>query len=441
MIIEQKMPALSPTMTEGTIVSWRIKAGDKVKSGQVMAEIQTDKAVVDWECLDAGTVAAVLVAAGTVAKVNMVAAVFTTKDGEDAKAAIEKAKKLNAELAAGGGAPVASPVQSTTAMPPSSKPAAAAPSPAQPSAPTPALALALGLAKGARVSPVASRMAAASRLDLSALKGTGPDGRIIKRDIEAALASGAARIGASGSSGRPEKPKLKPFRADGQPVSETGLSTMRAAIGRRLLEAKTQIPHFYITERIDCGALVAIREQLNVIDGVKVTYNDLVVRACALALRMHPKVNSTYHGNAVRSYDSADISIAVAIPDGLITPILFKAHTLNVRQISDGVRELAKKAQAGKLKPAEFEGGTFTISNLGMYGIEEFSAIINPPQCAILAVGGIKDEALVKDGAVVPGKTMRLTLSADHRVVDGATGAEFMKTLRELLEAPAALLL
>ncbi len=417
-------------MTEGTIVSWRIKPGDVVKSGQVMAEIQTDKAVGEWECLDGGTVAAILIPAGTATKVNAVAAVFTTKPGEDAKAAIEKATKANEALVNGA---AAAPTAAPAAQP--AKPTAA------PSTPTPAAsAPASGLAKGARVSPVASRMAASSALDLSRIRGTGPDGRIIKRDIEKALADGSAKIG-SGGSAKDAKPKLNPFRADGAAVVEVPLTTMRAAIGRRLLEAKTQIPHFYVTERINCANLVALRDQLAGIEGVKVTYNDLVVRASALALRMHPKVNATWHGNLIRQHDSADISIAVAIPDGLITPILFKAHALNVRQISEAVRELAKKAQAGKLKPAEFEGGTFTISNLGMFGIEEFSAIINSPQTAILAVGGIKDEAIVRDGAVVPGKTMRLTLSADHRAVDGALGAAFMKTLRELLEAPAALLI
>ncbi|MBA2482752.1 MAG: pyruvate dehydrogenase complex dihydrolipoamide acetyltransferase [Planctomycetes bacterium] len=438
MIVEQKMPALSPTMTEGTIISWRIKPGDQVKSGQVMAEIQTDKAVGEWECLDGGTVADILIPAGTMTKVNAIAAVFTTKPGEDAKAAIEKAKKSNAALMANGGAAAAAPTATATPAPstPAAAPPASAPTPSQGSGTNPGS----HPGKGARVSPVASRMAAANSLDLSRIRGSGPDGRIIRRDIEKALADGSARIG-SGGAAKESKPKLNPFRADAQPVTEVPLSTMRAAIGRRLLEAKTQIPHFYVTERIDCANLVALRDQLGTIEGVKVTYNDLVVRAAALALRMHPKVNATWHGASIRLHDSADISIAVAIPDGLITPILFKAHTLTVRQISEAVRELAKKAQAGKLKPAEFEGGTFTISNLGMFGIESFSAIINPPQAAILAVGGIKDEPIVRDGAVVAGKTMRLTLSADHRAVDGAIGAAFMKSVRELLEAPAALLI
>ena len=289
-----------------------------------------------------------------------------------------------------------------------------------------------------RISPVAARMAAQHGLDVRLVKGSGPDGRIIRRDIEQAAASGAARIGSGGA--KPEKPKAKLARADAANQA-VAMSPMRQAIGRRLLASKTQIPHFYLTDRIDAEPLARLRDELNAFDGVKVTVNDLVVRAAALALRLHPAVNATFDGTTVTRHDSADISVAVAIPDGLITPIVFKAHGLTVRQIGEQVRTLAKKAQDGALKPAEFEGGTFTISNLGMYGIESFCAIINPPQAAILAVAGVVDEPVVRGGAIVPGKTMRLTLSADHRVVDGATAAEFLRTLKGLLEKPAALLL
>jgi pyruvate dehydrogenase E2 component (dihydrolipoamide acetyltransferase) len=426
MIIDVLMPALSPTMTEGTIVSWRIKAGDTIKRGQVIGEIQTDKAVAEWEASDAGTVAAVLIPVNTNAKVNMVAAVLTTK-GEDAAAAIAKAKDANAKLAAGGAAPAAvEPPPLPRAPTPAAAPAAA---PAKPAAPAPG--------KHVRISPVAARMAAQHGLDVRLIKGTGPDGRIIRRDIEQAAAAGTARIGAAAKS---EKPKARLTRADGASQS-VAMSPMRQAIGRRLLASKTQIPHFYLTDRIDAEPLARLRDELNAFDGVKVTVNDLVVRAAALALRQHPAVNATFDGTTVTRHDSADISVAVAIPDGLITPIVFKAHSLNVRQIGEQVRTLAKKAQEGALKPAEFEGGTFTISNLGMYGIESFCAIINPPQAAILAVAGVIDEPAVRGGAIVPGKTMRVTLSADHRVVDGATGAEFLRTLKCLLEKPAALLL
>lgn len=426
MIIEQLFPAKSPTMTEGTLVSWRIKAGDQVKVGQVIAELQTDKAVMEWESSDAGIVAELLVPAGANIPVNTVAAVMTSKAGEDAKDAIAKAKEKNAKLVAGNAAP-----------------AAAAPAVTPVSAPTPTAAPTVAsapaaLPKGVRVSPVAAKLAASNGVDLRQVKGSGPDGRIVRRDVEAAAKAGTAKLGAGGAS-KPEKPKLKVLRADGA-GADVAMSPMRQVIGKRLLEAKTQIPHFYVSETIDAGALVALREQINLLDGMKVTVNDLIVRASALALRAHPKLNASFHGNSIKQYDSADISVAVAIPDGLITPIVTKAHSKSVKQIGDEVRVLAKKAVDGKLLPHEFQGGSFTISNLGMFGISEFVAIINPPQVAILAVAGIKDEPVVRGGAIVPGKVMRVTLSADHRAVDGADAAAFLKTLRELLEAPATLL-
>lgn len=431
MIIEQLVPAKSPTMTEGTIVAWRVKPGDKVKSGDVIAEIQSDKAVVEWEALDGGTVAEILIPAGSMAQVNQVAAIFTTKGDEDVKAAVAKAKETNAKLAAGAGgaAPAPTPAPVATLAPAAVAAPVAASAPSAPAA----------LPKGVRISPVAAKIASSLGVDLRAVKGTGPDGRIVRRDVEAAAKAGTAKLGAAGAAAKPEKPKLKVIRADGA-NSDVAMTPMRQIIGKRLLEAKTTIPHFYVSESVDAGALVALREQVNLLDGFKVTVNDLIVRASALALRAHPKLNATFQNNSIRYYDSADISVAVAIPDGLITPIVAKAHTKNIKQIGDEVRVLAKKAVDGKLQPAEFQGGSFTISNLGMFGISEFVAIINPPQVAILAVAGIKDVPVVKNGQIVPGKTMQLTLSADHRAVDGADAAAFMKTLRELLEAPATLL-
>lgn len=437
MIIEQLVPAKSPTMTEGTIVSWRVKPGDKVKSGDVIAEIQSDKAVVEWEALDGGTVAEILIPAGTMAQVNQVAAIFTTKD-EDVKEAVAKAKETNAKLAGGGAAAAPAPAApAAAAAAPAPAPAATSTAAAAPAAASTASAPVV-MPRGVRVSPVAAKIASSLGVDLRAVKGTGPDGRIVRRDVEAAAKAGTAKLGAAGAA-KSEKPKLKVLRQDGSD-SDVAMTPMRQIIGKRLLEAKTTIPHFYVSESVDAGALVALREQVNLLDGFKVTVNDLIVRAAALALRAHPKLNATFQNNSTRYYDSADISVAVAIPDGLITPIVTKAHTKNLKQIGDEVRVLAKKAVDGKLQPAEFQGGSFTISNLGMFGISEFVAIINPPQVAILAVAGIKDEAVVKNGTVVPGKVMRLTLSADHRAVDGADAAAFMKTLRELLEAPATLL-
>ena len=430
MIIEQLMPALSPTMTEGTLVAWRVKKGDVIKAGTVLAEIQTDKAVAEWEAADGGTVAEIVIAAGTLAKVNMVAAIVATKKEDDVAAALVKAQATNAKLSAGDAPAAAVPV---SAPAPASTPAAA------PAAPAPAAAPAKP-GKGVRISPVAAKIAAALAVDVRLVKGTGPDGRVVKADVEAAAKSGSAKIGAATGGAKPEKPKLKVLRADGQAQATVAMSPMRQIIGKRLLESKTQIPHFYVSETIDAGALVALREQLNLLDGFRITVNDLLVRACALALRVHPALSATFHGDRIVRHDSSDISVAVAIPDGLITPIVAKAHTKSVRAIGDEVRALAKKAVDGKLQPAEFQGGSFTISNLGMFGIESFCAIINPPQVAILAVAGIKDVPVVRHGAVVPGKVMQVTLSADHRAVDGADAAAFLKTLRELLEAPATLL-
>ena len=338
MIIEQLVPAKSPTMTEGTIVSWRVKPGDKVKSGDVIAEIQSDKAVVEWEVLDGGTVAEILIPAGTMAQVNQVAAIFTTKGDEDVKAAVAKAKETNAKLAPGGAAPAPAPA-AVAAVAATPVPAPVAAPAAAPAASAPA-----ALAKGVRVSPVAAKIASSLGVDLRAVKGTGPDGRIVRRDVEAAAKAGTAKLGApGGAAAKPEKPKLKVLRADGA-NSDVAMTPMRQIIGKRLLEAKTTIPHFYVSESVDAGALVALREQVNLLDGFKVTVNDLIVRASALALRAHPKLNATFQNNSIRYYDSADISVAVAIPDGLITPIVTKAHTKNLKQIGDEVRALAKKA-------------------------------------------------------------------------------------------------
>ena len=428
MIIEQLMPALSPTMTEGTLVAWRVKKGDVIKAGTVLAEIQTDKAVAEWEAADGGTVAEIVIAAGTLAKVNMVAAIVSTKKEDDIAAAVAKAQATNAKLSAGDAPAAAAPAPtSVPAVVPAAAATAAAPvgAPGKPG-------------KGVRISPVAAKIAAALAIDVRLVKGTGPDGRVVKADVEAAAKSGSAKIGAAAA--KPEKPKLKVLRADGQAQATVAMTPMRQIIGKRLLESKTQIPHFYVSETIDAGALVALREQLNLLEGFRVTVNDLMVRASALALRVHPALSATFHGDRIVRHDSSDISVAVAIPDGLITPIVAKAHTKSVRAIGDEVRALAKKAVEGKLQPAEFQGGSFTISNLGMFGIESFCAIINPPQVAILAVAGIKDVPLVRNGVIVPGKVMQVTLSADHRAVDGADAAAFLKTLRELLEAPATLL-
>ena len=424
MITELTFPALSPTMSEGTLVAWRVKPGEVIKAGQVVAEIQTDKAVAEWESPEGGTIRELLVAAGSVVKVNTVAAILTSK-GEDIAAAVKEAKAKNAVLAASG------------ATAPAAATAAGAPKPAPNFAANPAPAKPAVVKKGPRVSPVAARIAAELGLDLARISGSGPDGRIVRADVERAAKDGSAKAGAGPAA--PVKAKLKVLRADAAD-SAVAMSPMRTIIAQRLAASKQQIPHFYVEEQVDAGALDSLREQLNRLDGVRVTINDLIVRASALALRANPRVNATFDGGTITQRDSADIAIAVALPDGLITPIIAKAHAKSVRAIGEESRVLVQKALAGKLAPAEFQGGSFTISNLGSTGIAAFSAIINPPQVAILAVAAIRDEPVIRNGTVVPGRLVRLTLSADHRAVDGADAAAFMKTLRELLENPATLL-
>ena len=425
MITELTFPALSPTMSEGTLVAWRVKSGDVIKPGQVVAEIQTDKAVAEWESPEGGTVRELLIAAGTVVKVNTIAAIVTSK-GEDIAATLAAAKTTNAALAKGA-APATAAAMATAAPKPApnfaANPAPAKPAPAK---------------KGPRVSPVAARIAAEHGLDLTRIGGSGPDGRIVRADVERAIKDGSAKAVAGPAA--PVKPKLKVLRADAADTA-VAMTPMRTVIAQRLQASKQQIPHFYVEDTVDAGQLDVMREQLNRLDGVRVTINDLIVRASALALRAHPRLNATFDGTAVTQRDSADIAVAVALPDGLITPIVAKAHGKSVRAIGEEIRILAKKAQDGKLAPAEFQGGSFTISNLGATGISAFSAIINPPQVAILAVAAIRDEPVIRNGAVVAGRLLRLTLSADHRAVDGADAAAFMKTLRELLENPATLLI
>jgi pyruvate dehydrogenase E2 component (dihydrolipoamide acetyltransferase) len=427
MITSLTFPALSPTMSEGTLVSWRVKPGDVIKAGQVVAEIQTDKAVAEWESPDAGTVRELLVAANQSVVVNTVAAILTTK-GEDVAEAVAKAKAANAQLNAAKTEPTPAPAAAPAPAP--------APAPFMAPGPRPAQAA----ARKVRVSPVAARLAAEHGLDLGRITGTGPDGRIVRKDVERALADGSAKPQAAAAAAVPNKPKLKVHRADAAD-REVAFTPMRQVIAQRLTASKQQIPHFYVQDAIDASAITALREQLGRLDGVKVTVNDLVLRACALALRAHPRVNATLNGSTVRQHDRVDLSVAVALPEGLITPIVKDAHAKSVRQIGDEVRALAKRAQEGRLKPEEFQGGTFTVSNLGATGIQAFSAIINPPQVAILAVAAIRDEPVVRGGALAAGQVMRLTLSADHRAVDGADAAAFMATLRQLLEAPASLLI
>ena len=430
------MPALSPTMTEGNLARWLKKEGETVKSGEVIAEIETDKATMEVEAVDEGVLAKILVPAGTEGvKVNTPIALLLG-EGEDASAL--EAPPATAPAAA------AAPARGNG----EAKPTAPAPAP-----PAPAPAVAAGAQEG-RIfaSPLARRMAAQAGLDLRTIKGTGPGGRIVKADIEAALA--APRPVAA----PPAAPAVAPAPAPVAPVpaptpapvspppgvafDEIPLSNMRKTIARRLAKAKATIPHFYLTIDVGLDALLDLRAKLNARPKVdyKLSVNDFIIKAVALALKKVPDCNASFAGDKILRWRDVDVAVAVAIEGGLITPVVRKADQKTLSVISAEMKDLAARARAGKLKPEEFQGGGFTISNLGMYGIREFAAIINPPQACILAVGAAEKRPVVEGEAIVARTLMTVTLSTDHRVVDGALGAEFLQAFKGLIEDPMGLL-
>ncbi len=432
MAIEILMPALSPTMEEGTLAKWLVKEGDVVKSGQILAEIETDKATMEFEAVDEGTIGRILVAEGTSGvKVNTVIAVLV-EDGESADAA-------PAPVAAKAAAPVvaAAPV------------AAVAAAPAADAAPK---------AAGARVfaSPLARRMAAEKGLDLASVQGSGPHGRIVRADVEAAKAGAAAPVVAGAAAPVAEaKVASAPAMASGpstetvlktyadRPFTEVKLDGMRKTIAARLTEAKQTVPHFYLRRDIELDALMAFRAELNAkleSRGVKLSVNDFVIKACALALQQVPAANAVWAGDRVLQFKKSDVAVAVAIEGGLFTPVLRDAEAKSLSALSAEMKDLAKRARDRKLAPAEYQGGSFAISNLGMFGIDNFDAIINPPHAAILAVGAGVAKAIVKNGAVVVGTVMSVTLSVDHRVIDGALGALLVNAIKDNLENPLAML-
>ena len=440
------MPALSPTMTEGTLARWLKKEGDEVRSGDVLAEIETDKATMEVEAVDEGVLSKILVPDGTAGvKVNDPIAVLTV-DGEEAPAS----------------AAPASPAAPAAQAAPAPTPAPAAPPPAAAqAAPAP-------MANGhdtdrVFASPLARRMAKQANIDLSSMKGSGPNGRIVRADIEARHASGAgparleAQAGAREADAPPPpvqqaKPAPKAAPTSGAapvtaPHQLVPNSTMRKVIARRLLESHQLVPNFYVTMDIEIDALLKLRADLNARspkDGpgaFKLSVNDLVIKAAAAALRRVPKVNASYTEDAMIVYDDIDISVAVSMPDGLITPIVRKADQKGLAAISNEMKDLGARAKSGKLKPEEFQGGSFSISNLGMFGVKQFTAIINPPQAAILAVGAGEKRPVVKDGALAVATVMTCTLSVDHRVADGALGAEWMAVFKGIVEDPLILML
>ena len=431
MAIELLMPALSPTMEEGTLAKWNVKEGDTVASGDVIAEIETDKATMEFEAVDEGVVGKIIIAEGTEGvKVNAVIAVLL-EEGEDASAM---------DNVGGGAAPAP-----TAEAAPSAAPAAAAPA----AAPAPAAPVA---ASGERIfaSPLARRIAAQKGLDLSAITGSGPKGRIVKADVENATAAPKAAAPAAAApapaAATPSGPSADVVAKmyEGRDYEEVSLDGMRKTIAARLSEAKQTIPHFYLRRDIKLDALLKFRSQLNkqlADKGVKLSVNDFIIKAVANALQEVPEANAVWADNKVLQMKASDVAVAVAIEGGLFTPVLQDADSKSLSALSKQMKDLATRARDRKLAPHEYQGGSFAISNLGMFGIDNFDAIVNPPHAGILAVGaGVKKPVVGEDGELTVATVMSVTMSVDHRVIDGAVGANLLKAIVDNLENPVAML-
>jgi len=426
MPIAIKMPALSPTMEEGTLSRWLVKVGDKVSAGDIMAEIETDKATMEFEAVDEGTIADIAIAEGTEGvKVGTVIATLA-EEGEDV---------ASVKPAGGEAAPAAAPAPKAESAPAP----AAAPSPA-PTAATPAPAPAASSGERVIASPLAKRIAADKGVDLKAVKGTGPHGRIVKADVEGAKPGTAATAPTAASA-----PASAPVQAQdfGIPHEVEKLSGMRKTIARRLTESKQQIPHIYLTVDIQLDALLKLRGELNAAlegEGIKLSVNDLLIKALAKALLRVPVCNVQFAGDELIKFKRADISVAVSIPGGLITPIVTDAGSKSISQISTEMKDLAARAREGKLAPNEYQGGTASLSNMGMFGIKQFEAVINPPQAMIMAIGSGEKRPYIVDGALGVATVMSATGSFDHRAIDGADGAQLMQVFKELIEKPLGLI-
>lgn len=410
-----RMPRMSDTMEEGNLVAWLKKVGDKIEPGDVLAEVETDKATMELESYQEGVLLHIGVEKGPV-PVNGVLAVIG-QAGEDYKAAL---------AAAQSGAPAAPAAAEAPA--PASNGAASTPAPAA------VHETSMDSDSRTKASPLAKSLAAEAGINLAQVSGSGDGGRIVKKDVEAFL----QKAPAPQSNGVSTAPAVS-YAAEGQ-FEDVPVSQMRKTIARRLTESKNGAPHFYLTVEIDMEAAMAARARINELGNVKISFNDMVIKACAASLRKHPVINASWMGDAIRYNKDINVGVAVAVEDGLLVPVIRHADRKGMGEINTEVKALAEKAKDRKLQPQEMQGNTFTISNLGMFGIEEFTAIINPPDACILAVGAIVEKAVVKNGAVVPGHRMKVTLSCDHRVVDGATGAQFLATLKSILEEPLRML-
>ena len=435
MAVEIKMPALSPTMESGTLAKWNVAVGDEVRSGDVIAEIETDKATMEVEAVDEGIVAAIVVDAGAQnVAVGAVIAVLA-EDGEDVTTAAAKPVSATPASASPPVSQADKPEAASSMPSPSNAPGKAASK--RPGSAQVATAVNSGTSqKGGRIfaSPLARRIAADRGVDLAGLSGSGPHGRILRRDVEAspAVASGAVATGQIMSGGAEQgASELVPN------------NQMRKVIAERLQQSKQTAPHFYLSVDCEIDALLAARKSMNAAadEGIKISVNDLVIRAAAMALIKVPAANASWEGDHTRLYKHADISMAVAVDGGLVTPVIWSAEQKGLAALSQITQDLAKRARDGSLAPEEYTGGSFTISNLGMFGIRDFAAVINPPQGAILAVGAGEERAVVRDGALAVATVMTVTLSCDHRVVDGAVGATWLQAFKSYIENPVTMLL
>ena len=418
-----RMPRMSDTMEEGNIVGWIAKVGDKVSPGDVLAEVETDKATMELESFYEGTLLYIGVEEGPIA-VNAVLAVIGD-EGEDYKAALAAEEANSTE-----GSSETEKTEPTTEAAPESSSSTSSATPA-PAAPEPVVSNSDSRIKA---SPLAKNIAKEAGVNIEAITGSGDQGRIIKKDVEAYIESGAG----SSSSAPVQKESLR--AATDFTYGDVPVSQMRKTIARRLGESKFSAPHFYLTMEIDMDNAVQARKDINETSEVRISFNDLVVKAAAVALRKHPSINSSWFGDKITYHQDINVGVAVSVPDGLLVPVVRDTDLKSLSMINQEVKELAGKAKSKKLSMEEMSGNTFTISNLGMFGIDEFTAIINPPDACIMAVGGIIEKPVVKNGEIVVGKTMKVTLSCDHRVVDGASGAEFLQTFKSMLEQPVRLL-
>jgi pyruvate dehydrogenase E2 component (dihydrolipoamide acetyltransferase) len=455
MPIELLMPALSPTMTEGNLAKWHKKEGDAVKAGDVIAEIETDKATMEFEAVDEGTIGKILVPEGAQGvKVNQPIAVLL-EEGED------KSALANVKPAAAPKAAAPSPPQAAAAPPAPAPQAAPAQSPKSAAAPQAAPAPAAnGHDASARVfaSPLARRLAEQAKVDISGIKGSGPHGRIVKHDVEAAL-KGGTEPRAAAAAAPPARAPMVPMPAPsggggitrysrdqvhalagGTNFTEVPITGMRRVIANRLAESEV-VPHYFLTVDCELDALLKLRSEVNEGLGIKTSVNDYVIKAAALALRKVPMVNASWSEDAILKWEEVHVSVAVALPEGLITPIIKNADKKSIPEISADMRDLAERAKAGKLKLEEFQGGTISISNLGMFGTKQFTAVINPPQSAIIAIGAGEKRPVVKNDQLAVATVMSCTATFDHRVVDGALGAQFMSAFKKLIEVPITLII